>query len=116
MPDLIHIETLKIQSRLGVPEEERAHPQWVEVSVTLEPGVNFATLNDRVENTVDYALVCEEIQATAEARPRKLIETLAGDIAQHLLERFPIWRLTVEVRKFILPDTDYVAVRIERPL
>ena len=116
MADVIHIEKLKLQSRLGVPEEERAEPQRVEVLVTLEPGVNFAALNDRVENTVDYALVCEEIKATAEARPRRLLETLAGDIAERLLGRFPIWRLTVEVRKFILPDTEYVAVRIERPL
>ena len=43
------------------------------------------------------------------------METLAEEIAADLLGSFPIRRVAVEVRKFILPETDYVAVRIDRP-
>jgi len=32
-----------------------------------------------------------------------------------LLARYPLQRAEVEVRKFILPETDYVAIRITRP-
>jgi len=115
MPDSIHIENLAVAACVGVPDEERAHPQRLTVSVTLEPNVNFVSLEDQIRNTIDYAIVCEEIKSIATARPRRLVETLAEDIAKRLLDRFPIWRLSVEVRKFILPETDYVAVRIERP-
>ncbi len=115
MPDLIHIEALEVRSHIGVPDEERAEPQRLTVTLTLEARTDFRTLGDRFEETIDYAAVCDVVQAIALERPRKLVETLAEEIAAGLLHRFPIRQLTVEVRKFILPQTDYVAVRIERP-
>ena len=115
MPDQIHIEALEVQSRIGVPEEERAAPQRLTVTLTLEPKTDFRALKDRIEETIDYAAVCEAVKALAAARPRKLVETLAEEIAAELLGKFPLRRLTVEVRKFILPDTRHVAIRIERP-
>ncbi len=115
MPDLIHIEALEVRSRIGVPEEERAAPQRLTVTLTLEPAADFRALGDRLEGTTDYAAVCKEVKTLAAERPRKLVETLAEEIAAHLLARFPLRRVEVEVRKFILPDTDYVAIRIERP-
>jgi len=116
MPDIIHIQNLKIDACVGVPDAERAQPQTLHVCLTLEPNVNFAGLDDRIENAVDYAIVCAEIKAVTSERPRSLLETLAEEIAQRLLSRFPIWKLTLELRKFALPETDYVAVRIDRPL
>lgn len=114
MPDLIHIEALEIRTHIGVPDEERAEMQRLTVSLTLEPTVDFRDLDDRIEATLDYAEVCEAVQALAAERPRKLVETLAEEIAAGVLGRFPIRRVSVEVRKFILPETDYVAVRIDR--
>ena len=115
MPDLIHIEALEVRSCIGVPEEERAAPQRLTVTLTLEPNADFRALGDRIEATVDYAAVCEAVKALAAERPRRLVETLAEEIAGALLGRFAIRRVAVEVRKFILPETDCVAIRIERP-
>jgi phosphoglycolate phosphatase/dihydroneopterin aldolase len=47
-------------------------------------------------------------------RPRKLLETLAEEIAADLLKTFPIQKLTLEIKKFILPDTRHVSVQIVR--
>ncbi len=48
------------------------------------------------------------------ARPvSKALETLAAEMAQMLASEFPALRAEVEVRKFILPNTEYVAVRYE---
>ena len=115
MPDQIHIEALEVRAHIGVPEAERAAPQRLTVTLTLEPKAHFRTLGDQIEATVDYAAVCEAVKALAAARPRRLVETLAEEIATELLARFPIRHIAVEVRKFILPETDYVAIRIERP-
>ena len=115
MPDLIHIQALEIRSCIGVPEEERAVPQRLTVTLTLEPKRDFRALEDKIEATIDYAAVCEAVKALAAARPWHLVETLAEEIAATVLARFPIQRLTVEVRKFILPETDYVAIRMDRP-
>ena len=114
MPDLIHIQNLELQSCIGVPDEERGRSQRLTVSITLEPIAGFEALGDAIENTVDYAAVCEAVKAMAAAKPRRLVETLANEIAAELLAQFPIRKLTLELRKFILPETEYVAVRIER--
>lgn len=115
-PDQIIIQNLEIRPRIGVPEEERLEPQRLTVSLTIQPRLDFSAMGDQIENTVDYARVCETVKAVAAQRPRKLVETLAEEIASELLGQFSIWRLGVEIRKFILPDTEYVAVRIERPV
>ena len=115
MPDQIHIQALEVRSHIGVPEEERAAPQRLTVTLTLEPNADFRALGDRIEATVDYAVLCETVKALAAAPPRRLVETLAEEIAAALLARFPLRRVAVEVRKFILPETDHVAIRIERP-
>ena len=115
MPDLIHIEALEIRTHIGVPDEERAELQRLTVTLTLEPRTDFRALEDRIEATLDYAALCDAVEAIAAERPRKLVETLAEEIAAGLLAGYPIRRLTVEVRKFILPQTDYVAIRIDRP-
>jgi len=114
MPDQIHIEALEVWSHIGVPAEEREAIQPLNMSLTLEPLRNFRALEDCIEATVDYAAVCQAVKALAADRPRKLVETLAEETAAALLADFPIRRVTLEVRKFILPGTDYVAIRIER--
>jgi len=115
MPDLIHIEALEVRCHIGVPDEERATPQRLTVTLTLEPNGDFRSLDDQIDATINYAEVCEAVKSLAAGRPRRLVETLAEEIATELLARFPIQRLTVEVRKFILPETSYVAIRIDRP-
>jgi dihydroneopterin aldolase len=114
MPDCIRIESLELSSRIGVPDEERAQPQRLTVSLVLEPLRDFRALDDRLENTVDYFVICETVKALSLARPRLLLETLAAEIAAELLARVPLRAVDVDLRKYILPDTAYVAVQIRR--
>jgi dihydroneopterin aldolase len=44
----------------------------------------------------------------------KLIETLAVDIAQMILEEFGPRSVAVEVKKFIIPQARHVSVRVTR--
>lgn len=114
MADCIHIEQLELTAHIGVPDVERATPQRLKVNLTLEPMRGFEILGDDLEKTVDYFAVCTEVQALAAARPRKLIETLAEEIAALVLGRFAVRAVEVELRKYILPDTAHVAVRLRR--
>ncbi len=114
MPDVIIIEKLELGAHIGVTEEERAEPQRLTVSLTLEPTRGLADLRDRVNKTIDYSAVCLAVQKLGYARPRNLIETLAEEIATLLLRRFPVNRVVVELHKYILADTEHVGVRIER--
>jgi dihydroneopterin aldolase len=114
MPDAILIEALELSSFIGVPDEERASAQRLTVSLVLEPIRDFHALDERLENTVDYFALGEFVKTLSLARPRKLIETLAEEIATELLARFPLRAVEIELRKFILPDTQFVAVCIRR--
>ncbi|HEY2801676.1 MAG TPA: dihydroneopterin aldolase [Chthoniobacterales bacterium] len=114
--DTIHIEELELSARVGVPEEERAASQRLTVSITLQPRHDFRALDDDLARAVDYAAVCEELRNFVAERQDKLIETLAAKMAEHLFKRFAIARVDLELRKFILPQTRFVAVRVTRTL
>ena len=114
MEDTVIVSQLEIRAHVGVPAAERGAAQRLTVSLRLVPMRGFAALGDDIGNTVDYAAVCAMVRQEAESRPRRLIETLAGEIAAVLLARFPLGAVEVEVRKYILPGTEYVAVSIRR--
>jgi 7,8-dihydroneopterin aldolase/epimerase/oxygenase len=113
-PDTIEIRRLRAVTRIGVPDEERATAQTLLVTVRMQPAQGFAGLADDISRTIDYHAVSLEIQALAAARPRNLIETLAGEIAEHLLQHHPLRHVEVVIEKHILPDTECVAVRLAR--
>ena len=114
MADSIHIRELELLSHIGVPDLERRFPQRLTLNLSIEPLIPFSALQDSIENTVDYDALAKRIQAIARNCPRHLIETLVEDIAQTILAEFPVRSVELELRKFILPDTAYVAVRVFR--
>jgi len=116
MSDLIRIVDLEVSSHIGVPDEERTQPQRLLISLDLTVDcVANAAATDDVTKTVNYFDVAQQVKALAAKRPRKLLETLAEEIATDLLASYPINHLTLEIKKFILPDTQYVSVKITRP-
>ncbi len=112
--DQIHIEQLEMFARVGVPQTEREKPQRLTVNITLWPRVQAHDLQDDVRKTVDYSQVCEETKKFVLGRSDKLIETLANRLAAHLLQLFSIQKIEIELRKFVLPDADYVSVTVTR--
>jgi FolB domain-containing protein len=112
--DEIHIEQLEVFTRIGVPEQERATPQRLKVSVSFWPCRQTRDLGDDIQQAVDYATVAEEIKAFVSDESTSLIETLADQLAAHLLKKFSLQKVTVEVRKFALPDAKHVSVIVTR--
>ena len=80
----------------------------------LEPIRDFRALEERIENTVDYFVVSNFVKALSALRPRRLLETLAEEITTELLACFPLQAVEIELRKFILPDTAFVAIQLRR--
>ncbi len=113
-PDEIEIRRLQVETHIGVPDEERAEPQTLWISIWMRPGQGFSCLQDNVENTVDYHAVSLAIADLAASKARHLIETFATDIAEFLLSTYPLESVDVKVEKKILPNADFVAVKITR--
>jgi dihydroneopterin aldolase len=115
MSDKISIQGLEVWTRIGVPEEERARPQKLEINASFEvETVPEAARFDEVDLTVNYFDVAQAIRRIAESKERKLIETLAEDLASELLSEFGLKEIEVEIRKFIIPDCRYVGLKIKR--
>jgi FolB domain-containing protein len=112
--DRIHIEQLKIVARVGVSKRERARSQRLALSITIWPRFQVDDLDDDVTKTVDYSKLCQEAKKFVRGRADKLIETLADAMAEHLLRKFAIRRITVELRKFVLKGAGYVSVTVTR--
>jgi len=114
MSDNIHIKGLRLVTRVGVPDEERALPQSVAVNVTITLSKSFKGFDDRIEHTIDYYQVSLRLREVAATGERKLIETLAEDLAAAVIAFDGVCAVTLEVVKFILPDCESVSVLITR--
>lgn len=112
--DQILISQLSISTFIGATDEEQKRPQRLHVSLVMEPTRGLGNLRDELSNTVDYDAATRAVKALAAVEKRRLIETLAEEIAALLLRDYLLAAVEVEVRKYILPDTEYVAVRIRR--
>ena len=112
--DSIHIEQLEVLARIGVTEAERAKSQRLTLSITFWPEQTFEDLQDDLTPSVDYSAVCAAVRQLVQKSSNKLIETLATQLATHLLTAFPIERAEIEVRKFVVAEAKYVSVKITR--
>ncbi len=115
MSDLIRIIDLEVLAHVGVPDMERHDPQRLLVS--LEMGIDsfpHAAGTDNMAWTINYDDVIHHVRNSADRRARKLLETMAEEIAFDLFKTFPIKKLTLEIKKFFPPDKHFVSVKIER--
>jgi 7,8-dihydroneopterin aldolase/epimerase/oxygenase len=110
----IEIVELEVKSRIGVTEEERLAFQRLVLSLRFQILRRFEELQDQLASTVDYRAVAAEAHRIARETEVRLVETLVSEIANGLMDRFPIHRLEIEMRKFILADVRYVSVKTTR--
>jgi 7,8-dihydroneopterin aldolase/epimerase/oxygenase len=114
LSEWFEIVDLRVPTKIGVPEAERSRPQTIAFNIRFQIRMAFHDLRDEISRTADYGSIANEVRATAEENQAQLIETLVGDVADRLMTRFPLSRVEVELKKFVLADTEYVSVRTMR--
>ena len=115
MSDLIRVVDLEIFAHIGVPDTERHNAQRLLISLEISiDSFSHAAGTDNLAWTINYVDVIERVKHLTAKRARKLLETLAEELAADLLKAFPIKKITLEIKKFVLPDAQYVSVIIER--
>src|SRR5689334_21170038 len=97
----IHIEQLRVGAHIGVSKGERAKRQRLVLNITAWPVRDFPDIKDAISRTVDYAVLCRETKTYLTRHSSKLLETLAQDLTAHLLRKFHIQKIHLEVRKFV---------------
>jgi dihydroneopterin aldolase len=67
-----------------------------------------ASRSDRLRDTIDYHKVHHLIRDTVEGKAFSLLEGLAGRLAAKILDSFPVYRVTLRVRKMKPPIPGYL--------
>lgn len=116
MPDRITIKDLEVQFHVGVPDEERAESQKLLLTIEMTHDLGPSGATDNLAETIDYYAVCQAVKALGQERRWKLIESLADDICEQVLNQFKPSAVRVVVKKFILPDARWVSVEVTRPV
>ncbi len=114
MTDTITLADLEVHYHVGVPDAERAQAQRLLVTIEMQHDFTRAAASDDLRETIDYYAVSRRLLAFGEGRSWKLIEKLAADIAAMVLADFGARAVTVEVKKFIIPEARHVSVRLSR--
>jgi len=110
----ISIVDLEVFYSVGVTEEERAKPQRLLLTVEMSFDFSSAAVSDRIEKTIDYHAVVNDLLKFGTARSWKLIEKLASNIADRVLSEYRPQAVLVEVKKFVIPQAQYVSVTLTR--
>ena len=84
----IEISGLSLYTNMGVSEAEREIGQRLLVDVRLDVGECDATVTDRIEDTVDYAAVCQRVWLVAQQRSYRTLERFCAAVADRLLEEY----------------------------
>ena len=110
----ITIVDLEVCFNVGVTDEERAKPQRLLLTVDMEFDFSAAAMSDRLLKTIDYFAVAQMLLNHGEGRSWKLIEKLAHDVADEVLSRYQPEAVTVEVKKFPIPQAKHVSVSLTK--
>jgi dihydroneopterin aldolase len=114
MNSKICIVDLEVFYHVGVPEAERAAAQRLLLTVEMEFDFSAAAHSNELADTIDYFAVSQRLLKFGAGRSWKLIEKLATDIAGTILTEFKPASVTVEVKKFIIPEARHVSVVVTK--
>jgi 7,8-dihydroneopterin aldolase/epimerase/oxygenase len=113
----IEISGLSLFTHVGVTAAEREVGQRLLLDLRLDVGECDATITDRIEDTVDYAQVCDVTNLVAQQRSYKTLERLCAAIADRLLDQYEAHAVWVKAAKpeppLALPVTE-VSVEVWR--
>ena len=105
----ITIADLEVFYHVGVSDEERARPQRLLLTIELFFDFSIAAVGDRLTRTIDYFAVSQRLLKFGEDRSWKLIEKVAANVADMIIIEFKPQAVSVEVKKFAIPQARYVS-------
>lgn len=113
----IEISGLSLYTNHGVSEAEREVGQRLVLDLRLDIGETDATVTDAIEDTVDYAEVCQLVALIAQQRSHKTLERLCSTIADRLLADYElegVWVKAAKPEPPIALSVDEVSVEVWR--
>ena len=95
----IEISGLSLYTHLGVTEAEREVGQRLLLDIRIDVGESDATLTDQLEDTVDYAEICDSANLVAQQRTYRTLERLCTAIADRLISSYDVNAVWIKAAK-----------------
>jgi len=111
----VEIAGLSVYTHHGVGAAEREVGQRLVFDLSFELDRCDATITDRLEDTVDYGDVCQQVALVAQARSFQTLERLCASVADRMMERYGVDQVSVRAAKPEPPiplPVDEVAVEV----
>jgi dihydroneopterin aldolase len=112
--DSVFIDELEVAFCVGDSPKEKAFPQILKISVRVYTSLGDAGTTDRLDRTVDYAMIISQIKELAAKRDFNLVESVGEDIASIVLKYSRTRAVAITVQKKAFPDVKSVGIRIFR--
>ena len=113
--DQIIIEALQIDTVIGVYPFEKTFQQRLYLDMVLAWDIRVAGQSDKLEDTLNYAAVCERLRDYAAEHRFQLLETLLEKFSELLHQEFGVRWMRLHIRKpSAVAEAASVGVRIER--
>ena len=90
---------MTVRGHHGVFDHERRDGQDFVVDVTVWIDLATAAATDELADTLDYGVLAQQAADVVAGPPRKLIETVAGDIAERVMADARVHAVEVVVHK-----------------
>jgi dihydroneopterin aldolase len=106
--DKISIRGIDVLGHHGVDAAEREVGQRLNIDLDLYLDLSEASSRDDIHKTINYEAVCKLVEKVAGDEEFLLLESLASEIGDKILERFGPAGVAVRVTKLSLP----IAIRV----
>lgn len=101
--DCVFVRGLEFEANHGYTAAERRATRRFRLGLELRTSLEAASSTDRLADTIDYRRVCEIAMKAATGSTYKLLEALAGAIAEALRAEYPGAQMTIELEKLAPP-------------
>jgi dihydroneopterin aldolase len=98
-PARIEVRGLSLYTHHGVGEAEREVGQRLVLDLAFDVEACEATVTDRLEDTIDYGEICQEVALAAQERSYRTLERLCAAVAERMLDRYGADSVTVRAAK-----------------
>ena len=97
--DIVFIRDLSVETVIGIYEWEKRTRQRVVLNIDMATDISKASKSDNIDDAVSYKDVAHRVADYVSDTKHELVESLANNICQVILQEFPVPWVRLELHK-----------------
>jgi dihydroneopterin aldolase len=115
--DIVFVQGLKVDTVIGIYDWERKIRQDIILDIEMSSDIAKAAATDHIDQALNYKDICKRIISFVKESEFQLVETLAENICQIILNEFDVSWVKLKLNKGeAITGAEGVGVIIERSI